>query len=164
MLNWKGVGKELPDERHHNRQLLVKIDHNCGYMVVRWDNNNKRFMPESYCKVKEFLIEQGVAGQLITGISDWAEIDSGLEPIKDRRKKHIAVICSGVILAESVKKYEVKNTIHFVDGRTGIIAKCGLHMNEATNEKGTIYIEMVNCKECMALLCTENNEREMLGK
>lgn len=64
---WLKVGDVLPSKHFHESEVLVKIDHNCGYMVVLWDNNNKRFMPRSYYNLD-------IAKNIITGISHWCEI------------------------------------------------------------------------------------------
>ena len=58
---------DIPTREHNGKELLVKIDHNCGYLVVIWDDNNKKFLPLSY-------YNQEIATNLITGASDWCEI------------------------------------------------------------------------------------------
>ncbi len=68
-MKWNKVSEIIPSKIHHGRELLAIIDHNCGYIVVRWDNNIFRFIPLSYCN-KE------ITEILITGISHWAEINS----------------------------------------------------------------------------------------
>jgi len=69
-MKWNRIGDGvLPDEKHDNKEILIKIDHNCGYMVVRWNNTIKRFIPLTF-------YNQEIAINLITGASDWCEINA----------------------------------------------------------------------------------------
>jgi len=67
-MTWHYVGQgHLPGPKFHMKEVLVKIDHNCGYMVVLWDSINFRFLPLSF-------YDQDISTNLITGVSHWCEI------------------------------------------------------------------------------------------
>lgn len=67
-LSWKRVGEEIPSKEMHNKQLLAKIDYNCGFIIVRWNDYDHKFIPNSNEDYSESI------KQLITGISHWCEL------------------------------------------------------------------------------------------
>lgn len=65
IFNWK---KDIPPPELNQKEILCKIDHDCGYIVVIWDDNNKRFIPCPQDRENERV------KLLITGISHYCEI------------------------------------------------------------------------------------------
>lgn len=63
---WISVEDELPGEEFHLKEVLCKIDHNNGYIVVLWSNASKRFLSKFDIKHEN---------EIITGISHWRPIE-----------------------------------------------------------------------------------------